>query len=264
MCPLGGPGKSGNTTMLTQLQITAAKPQAKPYTLADGQGLALFVQPSGAKLWRFRYRSGGVARTLHIGPWPTISLADAREKCREARKSIAAGADPVLEKKRAKITAQFSVATTFKEVAIEWVAKGEREGRADVTMDKVRWLLGMAYPLIGSHPINAITPTEALAVLRKVETNGRYESARRMRSVLSRVFRYGIATARCDRDVAADLRGALTTPKAKHHAAITDPDEVGILLKTMDGYTGQAVTRMAMRLSPHLFVRPGELRQAEW
>ena len=250
--------------MLTQLKITSAKPKAKPYNLADGQGLVLIVQTNGSKLWRFRYRYGGVQKTLHLGPWPTTSLADAREKCREARKAIAAGLDPVLEKKRAKITAKFAVAITFKEVALEWIAKCEREGRADVTLDKIRWLLGMAYPLIGSHPINSITPTETLAVLRKVEAKGRYESARRMRSVLSRVFRYGIATARCDRDVAADLRGALTTPKATHHAAITDPDEVGILLKTMDGYTGQAVTRMAMRLSPHLFVRPGELRQAEW
>jgi hypothetical protein len=130
--------------MLTQLQITAAKPKAKPYTLADGQGLALFVQPSGAKLWRFRYRSGGIARTLHIGPWPTVTLADAREKCRDARKSIAAGQDPVLEKKRAKVTAKFAVATRFKEVALEWIAKCEREGRAEVTIDKIRWLLGMA------------------------------------------------------------------------------------------------------------------------
>ncbi|HEX4695502.1 tyrosine-type recombinase/integrase [Sphingomonas sp.] len=250
--------------MLTQLQITAEKLKAKPYTLSDGQGLALFVQPSGAKLWRFRYRYGGIARTLHIGPWPTVSLADAREKCREARKAIAAGRDPALEKKRAKINAKFSVATSFKEVALEWIAKCEREGRAEVTLDKIRWLLGMAYPLIGSHPINAVTPTEALSVLRKVEAKGRYESARRMRSVLSRVFRYGIATARCDRDVAADLRGALTTPRTSHHAAITDPVEVGILLKSIDAYTGQDVTRMALRLSPHLFVRPGELRQAEW
>lgn len=250
--------------MLTQLQITAAKSKAKPYTLSDGQGLALVIQTSGSKLWRFRYRYGGVARTLHIGAWPTISLAEAREKCREARKAIAAGTDPVLEKKRAKIVAQFSVATSFKEVATEWLGKCEREGLAEVTLDKIRWLLGMAYPMIGSHPINAITPTEALSVLRKVETKGRYESARRMRSVLSRVFRYGIATARCDRDVAADLRGALTTPKTSHHAAITDPVEVGILLKTIEGYTGQEVTRMALRLSPHLFVRPGELRQAEW
>ncbi|OAN65995.1 tyrosine-type recombinase/integrase [Sphingomonas sp. TDK1] len=250
--------------MLTQLKITSAKPMGKPYNLADGQGLVLIVQTTGSKLWRFRYRYGGVQKTLHLGPWPTISLVDAREKCREARKAMAAGLDPVLEKKRAKITAKFAVATTFKEVALEWIAKCEREGRADVTLDKIRWLLGMAYPLIGTLPINSITPAETLAVLRKMETKGRYESARRMRSVLSRIFRYGIATARCDRDVAADLRGALTTPRTTHHAAITDPREVGILLKTMETYTGQAVTRIAMRLSPHLFVRPGELRQAEW
>lgn len=250
--------------MLTQLQITSAKPKAKPYNLSDGQGLVLVVQKTGSKLWRFRYRFGGVQKTLHLGPWPTVSLADAREKCREARKVIAAGLDPVLEKKRAKITAKFAVATTFKEVALEWIAKCEREGRAEVTLDKIRWLLNMAYPLIGSHPINSITATEALSVLRKVEANGRYESARRMRSVLSRVFRYGIATARCDRDVAADLRGAPTTPRAQHHAAVTDPRDVGILLRTIDAYTGQEVTRMALRLSPHLFVRPGELRQAEW
>jgi hypothetical protein len=250
--------------MLTQLQITSAKPKAKPYRLSDGQGLYLVVQTTGSKLWRFRYRYGGLQKTLHLGPWPTTSLADAREKCREARKAIASGIDPVLEKKRAKIESQFAVATSFKEVAIEWVAKCEREGLAEITLGKIRWLLGMAYPMIGSHPINGITPVEALSVLRKIEAKGNYESARRMRSVLSRVFRYGIATARCDRDVAADLRGALTTPKTTHHAAIVDPDEVGILLKTMDGYTGQAVTRMAMRLSSHLFARPGELRQAEW
>lgn len=250
--------------MLTQLQIAAAKPKSKPYTLPDGRGLALYVQASGSKLWRFRYRYGGLAKTLHLGPWPTISLANAREKCGEARKAIANGIDPALEKKRAKIVAKFSAATSFKEVAIEWLAKCEREGLADRTLGKIRWLLAMAYPVIGSHPINAITPIEALCVLRKIEVKGNYESARRMRSVLSRVFRYGIATARCDRDVAADLRGALTTPKTTHHAAIVNPLEVGILLKAIDGYTGHAVTRMALRLSPHLFARPGEIRQAEW
>jgi integrase len=250
--------------VLTQLQITAAKPKTKPYRLADGQGLVLVVQTTGSKLWRFRYRYGGLQKTLHLGPWPGTSLADARDKCREARKAIVDGLDPVLEKKRAKIVAQFSVATSFKEVASEWLAKRECEGLAQITLDKIRWLLGMIYPLIGSHPINAITPVEVIGVLRRIEARGNFESARRMRSVLSRVFRYGIATARCDRDVAADLRGALTIPKTKHHAAIVEPIEIGILLKTMDGYTGQAVTRMAMRLSPHLFVRPGELRQAEW
>jgi integrase len=260
----GRTGKSGITTMLTQLQINAAKPKAKPYQLADGHGLVLAIQPSGSKLWRFRYRYGGRQKMLHMGPLSTLSLADARDKCHDARKAIAAGLDPALEKKRAKTAARFAVATTFKDVALEWLAKCEREDRAEVTLDKIRWLLGMAYPLIGSHPINAVTPIETLTVLRRVEAQGRYESARRMRSVLSRVFRYGIATARCDRDVASDLRGALITPKTVHHAAITAADEVGVLLRSIDGYTGQEVTRMALRLSPHLFVRPGELRQAEW
>jgi integrase len=250
--------------MLTQLQIAAAKAQAKPYHLSDGQGLILVIQMTGSKLWRFRYRYAGVQKTLHLGPWPVISLADAREKCHEVRKAIASGLDPALEKRRAKITAKLAAATTFRDVALEYIAKSEIEGLAEVTLGKIRWLLGMAYPVIGSSPINAITPVEVLAVLRKVEATRRYETARRMRSVIGRVFRYGIATARCDRDITADLRGALITPRTKHHGAITDPSEVGILLKTLDEYTGQKVTRMALRLSPHLFVRPGELRQAEW
>jgi integrase len=133
-----------------------------------------------------------------------------------------------------------------------------------VTVDKIRWLLAKAYPLIGTIPIAQITPHEALAVLRKVEATGAYESARRMRSVLSRVFRYGVATVRCDKDVAADLRGAIAVPKVKHFAAITRPNEVGALLRAIDGYSGHKVTVMAMRLSPHVLLRPGELRQAEW
>lgn len=149
-------------------------------------------------------------------------------------------------------------------MAEEWVAKCEREERAPITLEKIRWLLGMAYPMIGTLPISKITPQEVLAVLRKVEATGRYESARRMRSVLSRVFRYGIATARADRDVAADLRGALITPKVQHLAAITTPKEAGGLLRAIEGYTGHEITAIALRLSPHLFVRPGELRSAEW
>ena len=193
-----------------------------------------------------------------------MSLADARVRRDEARREIAAGLDPVQEKKRARVTAKIAAANTFKDVAEEWVTKCEREGCAPITLDKIRWLLGMAYPMIGSLPISKISPQEVLAVLRKVEAAGRYESARRMRSVLSRVFRYGIATTRTDRDVAADLRGALITPKVKHLAAVTTPKEAGALLRAIEGYTGHGITTIALRLSPHLFVRPGELRKAEW
>ena len=152
--------------MLTHIQISASKPAAKPYNLSDSQGLHLTVRPNGSKLWRMSFRNLGKQKTLHIGPWPEISLADARARREDARKALAAGLDPVLEKKRAKVTAKFASAITFKDVALEWIAKCEREGRAAVTLEKVRWLLSMAYPLIGTHPIDGITPHEALAARR--------------------------------------------------------------------------------------------------
>ncbi|MBY8829194.1 tyrosine-type recombinase/integrase [Hephaestia mangrovi] len=250
--------------MLTYIQINAAKPREKAWSLSDSQGLYLVIQPNGSKLWRFRYRFLDKQKNLHLGGWPTISLADARVRRDEARKKIAEGIDPALEKKRARIAAKYAAANTFEAVAREWLVKCERDGLAPVTIDKIRWLLAKSYPLIGNIPIAQITPHEALAVLRKVEATGAYESARRMRSVLSRVFRYGVATVRCEKDVAADLRGAIAVPKVKHFAAITRPSEVGALLRAIDGYRGHKVTVMAMRLSPHVLLRPGELRQAEW
>lgn len=250
--------------MLTYIQINAAKPREKAWTLSDFQGLHLQIQPNGSKLWRFKYRFLDKQKTLHLGGWPTISLADARVRRDEAKKKIADGIDPALEKKRARIAAKYAAANTFEAVAKEWLVKCERDGLAPVTVDKIRWLLAKAYPLVGTIPIAQITPHEVLAVLRKIEAKGAYESARRMRSVLSRVFRYGVATVRCDKDVAADLRGAIAVPKVKHFAAITRPSEVGALLRAIDGYTGHKVTVMAMRLSPHVLLRPGELRQAEW
>lgn len=250
--------------MLTYIQINAAKPRAKAWNLSDSQGLYLVIQPNGSKLWRVNYRFLDKQKKLHLGGWPTISLAEARVRRDEARKKISEGIDPALEKKRARIAAKYAAANTFEAVAKEWLVKCERDALAPVTVDKIRWLLAKAYPVIGTIPIAQITPHEALAVLRKVEATGAYESARRMRSVLSRVFRYGVATVRCDKDVAADLRGAIAAPKVKHFAAITKPSEVGALLRAIDGYTGHKVTVMAMRLSPHVLLRPGELRQAEW
>jgi integrase len=250
--------------MLTHLKIAAAKPSARPYNLSDSQGLHLCVKPNGSKLWRMSYRYCGRQKTLHFGAWPDVGISDARQGRDEARKQLAAGLDPAVTKRVAALARKVAADNTFKTIAEEWVAKNEREGRAPITLDKIRWLLGMAYPLIGSLPITDITPQEALAVLRAVEASGRYESARRMRSVLSRIFRYAIATARADRDVAADLRGALITPKVTHLAAITTPKEAGALIRAIDGYTGHAITAIALKLSPHLFVRPGELRKAEW
>jgi integrase len=264
LLPSDRPGLAGKTTMLTYIQINAAKPREKAWTLSDSQSLYLVIQPNGSKLWRFNYRFLDKQKKLHLGGWPTISLAEARARRDEAKKKIAEGIDPALDKKRARIAAKYAAANTFEAVAAEWLVKCERDGLAPVTVDKIRWLLAKAYPLIGNIPIAQITPHEALAVLRKVEATGAYESARRMRSVLSRVFRYGVATVRCEKDVAADLRGAIAVPKVKHFAAITRPSEVGALLRAIDGYSGHKVTVMAMRLSPHVLLRPGELRQAEW
>ena len=249
---------------LNHIQITNAKPRDKAYKLADSDGLYLFIQPNGTKLWRMNYRHLGRQKTLYFGAWPEVGIAAARQLRDNAREQIAAGLDPAAEKRIDTLARKVAADNTFKTIAEEWVAKNEREGRAPITLDKIRWLLGMAYPMIGTLPISKITPQEVLAVLRKVEATGRYESARRMRSVLSRMFRYGIATARADRDVAVDLRGALITPKVQHLAAITTPKEAGGLLRAIEGYTGHEITAIALRLSPHLFVRPGELRSAEW
>ncbi|CAM5416825.1 tyrosine-type recombinase/integrase [Sphingobium scionense] len=249
---------------LNHIQITNAKPRDKAYKLADADGLYLAVQTNGTKLWRMNYRYLGRQKTLYFGAWPEVGIAMARQQRAAAREQIAAGLDPAAEKRSDTLARKVAADNTFRTIAEEWVAKNEREGRAPITLDKIRWLLGMAYPMIGSFPVSKISPQEVLAVLRKVEATGRYESARRMRSVLSRVFRYAIATARADRDVAADLRGALITPKVRHLAAITTPKEAGALMRAIDGYTGHEITAIALRLSPHLFVRPGELRKAEW
>ena len=249
---------------LTHLSIANAKAKAKEYKLTDSDALYLAVRPSGAKLWRMNYRHLGRQKTLHLGAWPEVGIAAARAKRDAARMQLASDLDPASERKRARVAERIAANNSFKAVAEEWLVKNEKEGRAPITLEKIRWLLRIAYPMIGSLPISKITAQEALAVLRKMEGNGRYESARRMRSVLSRVFRYGIATARTDCDVARDLRGALITPKVTHLAAITTPQEAGALLRTIDGYSGHEITAMALKISPHVFLRPGEIRKAEW
>ena len=244
--------------------ITNAKPKERPYKMFDGGGLHLFVKPNGSKLWRLTYSWLGKQKTLSLGQWPALGLAEARGKRDEARRLLATGIDPSHQQKIDAARARIEENDTFKSVALEWIAKNEREGMAEITLSKIRWLLDKAYPRIGARPVAKITAQEVLAVLRAIEATGRYESARRMRSVLSRVFRYAIATTRAERDPASDLRGALTVPKPKHLAAITTAKEAGALMRAIEGYTGHAITLFALRLSAHLFVRPGELRQAEW
>jgi integrase len=248
---------------LTDSAIKNAKPKATQYKLHDDKGLFVIVRPTGGKLWRFKYRYQGKEQQLSLGIYPEVSLKDARQRRDEARQMLAEGKDPGAEKKRAAVAAAISAGNTFKVVAEEFIDKQQREGRAVATLAKSRWHLDRLDKL-HSRPIAEIEAFELLAELKKLETRGNLEAARQIRSFASRVFRYGVATTRCKRDVAADLIGALIAPKVKHHAAIVDPVQVGALLRAIENYEGQPSTHHALRLAPHVFVRPGELRQAEW
>lgn len=249
---------------LSAMVVSKAHGREKPYKLADSGGLYLLVTPQGGRYWRLNYRHSGRYKTMALGVFPDVSLADARRERDGARKLLAADEDPIARRKRDEVEATLSSAATFRAVAEEWSVKVEKEGRATVTLAKIKWLLDFAYPMIGERPIADISALELLAVLRSVEGRGRYESARRLRSVCGRVFRYAIATGRAQHDLSAALRDALITPKVTHRAAITDPVEVGALLRAIDGFAGHETTRAALRLAAHLFVRPGELRHAEW
>jgi len=248
---------------LTDTAIKAAKPKASQYKLHDEKGLLLIVRPTGGKLWRFKYRFAGKEQQLTIGTYPDVGLKEARERRDAARKVITEGKDPSAEKKRAKLAEAVSVCNTFKAVAEEFVDKQRREGRAEATLVKARWHLSLLKAL-HFRPIAEIEPVELLAELRKVETEGHHEAARQVRAFASRVFCYGVATTRCKHDVAAPLVRALTTPKVTHRAAILEPVKVGQLLRAIEGFDGQITTKLALRLAPHVFVRPGELRHADW
>lgn len=249
--------------MLNDTRIRQSKPQERDYKLADYEGLYLLVRSTGAKLWRLNFRFAGKQKSLALGAYPAVTLAEAREGRDAARKLLANGTDPSVKRRLEKIAAAAG-GNSFREVAEELLAKQGREGRAEMTLKKNRWLLEPAFQIFGDRPIGEITAPELLHALRKFEVRGRYESARRMRTVAGMVFRYAIATGRATRDISLDLRGALTAPKTKHRAAITAPAEVGALLRAIDGYTGQPTTRLALQLSAMVFVRPGELRHARW
>ena len=249
---------------LTDTAIRAAKPKAKPYKLGDALGLFLLLQPSGGKLWRLKYRIGGVEKKLGLGTYPETSLSKARALRDQARELIAAGIDPGIEKQRAKLRAQADASNTFGEVAREFIDKRRREGMSSSTADKSEYYVSRLGPTLVRLPIADIGAPDLLAALRKVEAKGNHETARRVLQLSGRIFRYAVATARLASDPTRDLRGALTAPQPKHYGAIVEPKRAGELLRAIDGYDGQELTKIAMQLSPHVFVRPGELRHAEW
>ena len=249
---------------LSDTAIRNAKPGDKPRKLADGAGLYLLLNPNGSRWWRFKYRFGGKEKLLSLGTYPDTGLADARNSRDTARKLIAAGVDPGEQRKAAKAAGTERATNSFEVVAREWIGKQSSTWVPAHTSRIVLRLENDIFPWLGARPIADISAPDILACLRRVEARGAVESAHRILQNCGQVFRYAIATGRAQRDVAADLHGALSPVKETHRAAITDPQGIGGLLRAMDVYSGSFVTRCALRLAPLLFVRPGELRQAEW
>jgi len=250
--------------MLTDTAIRKAKPTASPLKLSDGGGMYLLVKPDGGKYWRMNYRFGGKQKTLSFGVYPTVTLAEARQRREDARKLLANDSDPSEVRKVIKaerIEAAITAADTFEIVAREWMARQEV---AEITKGKNEWLLGHLFPSIGKRPIAGITARELLAVLREIEATGKIETANRVKVKAGQVFRYAVLEGKADADLTASLRGALKSLKNKHHAAVTDPTAIGALLRAIDGFAGQFSTQQALKLAPLVFVRPGELRHAEW
>lgn len=249
--------------MLTDTKLRNLKPKDSVYRVADEKGLCIEVHPNGGRYWRLRYRHLGRQKMVSLGTYPDTKLAGARAKRDEARKLVAEGIDPSAKRKQDKLTAHLSREKAFEAVAREWL--GTRGELADTTRAKLEWMLGShAFPWIGTRPVDEITAPELLAVLRRIEAAGKLETAQRLKQTCGQVFRYAIATGRAERDPAADLRGALKTAKTRHHASITDPGKVGELLRVIKGFEGSHVVTCALKLAPLVFVRPGELRKAEW
>lgn len=250
--------------VLTDTAIRNAKPADKPYKVTDSQGLYLLVNPRGSKLWRIKYRIDGVERKLSLGAYPEITLAEARAARDAARRQLAHAIDPNVAKRQARIEASIRASNSFASVAEELIEKKAREGLAEPTLEKMRWFVKLMGADFGKRPVTDITPQELLHELQKHERRGRLETANLLRAFASRVFRFAVATARAERDPAQLLIGALTTPRVKHFAAIIDPNEFGALLRAIKDYQGDPAVMYALKLTPHVFQRPGELRQMEW
>ncbi len=248
---------------LTDTAIRNAKPKEKQYKLSDEKGLYLLVKNAG-KYFRLDYRIGGKRKTLALGVYPDVKLAEAREKRDHARKLIANGVDPVQYKKESKAMQKEQVANCFEKVALEWFTKKKNIWTESHSYKTIRRLELDVFPWLGKKSIISISAPELLTVLQRIEDRGAIDTAHRVKQICGQVFRYAIATGRAERDPGADLRGALSPTKSKRMATITDPKKVGKLLLAIDGYEGNLITRCALRFAPLVFVRPGELRHAEW
>jgi len=249
---------------LTDTAIRNAKPGTKPAKFFDSGGLFLLVTPSGGKWWRLKYRFHDKEKLLSVGVYPDVGLKDARDRRDVARKLLADGIDPSENRKAQKSARTDRAANSFEAVAREWFAKQAPNWAASHASKIIERLERDVFPWIGSRPIAEITAPDLLAVLRRIEGRGAIDTAHRAHQNCGQIFRYGIATGRCERDPSPDLRGALTPAKHEHFASIIEPLAIGELLRAIDGFKGTFTVQCALRLAPMLFVRPGELRKAEW
>jgi integrase len=249
---------------LSDLAVKNAAVKEKPYKLADGAGLYVEVMPNGAKYWRWKFRFGGKEKRLALGVYPQTSLKAARKAARDAKDLLNEGTDPSEARRLDKIARTVSSANSFRAIAEEWFEK-EKAHWSPSHIERLTWVFqSTLFPFIGERPIGNITPPELLAALRRTESRGALESANRAKQVAGQVFRYAVATGRAERDPTPDLKGALATPKVRHHPTLTNPQEVGTLMRAIDGYRGTPIVAAALKLSPLLFARPGELRHMEW
>ena len=249
---------------LTDTATRNAKPAESPYSVADGAGLSLLIQPNGGKWWRFRYRFDGKAKMLSLGTYPDVGLKAARERRDAARKQLAEGIDPGEQRKAVKAEKLERAANSFEAVTREWCGKMATKWTPSYYTTLLRRFERDLFPMIGSKPVADLTAKELLSALRKIEARGAIETAHKARADCGQMFRFAIATGRTERDIAADLIGALEPRQSKHFPSVTEPAKVAGLLRALDGYQGSFVVMGAMRLAPLLFVRPGELRHAEW
>lgn len=249
---------------LSDVAVKAAKPREKPYKLSDEKGLYLLVSSGGGKWWRLKFRVGGKEQLLSLGTYPEVGLKDARDRRDDARRLLAAGINPAVHRAQGKRASADRAANSFEAVAREWLTKqGSRWAVSHAAKVQAR-LENDIFPYLGGRPVAEITAPEVLAVLRRIEARGAVDTAHRAMQNCGQVLRYAVATGRATSDPTGALRGALTPVRKGHFAAIIEPQRVGQLLRDIDGYRGHVITRAALQLAPLVFVRPGELRRAEW
>jgi len=249
---------------LTNTSIRNAKPREKTRKLYDERGLYLEISPKGGKWWRFKYRFEGKEKRLSLGVYPDVSLKDARDRRDDARKLVANGIDPSEKRKAMKAAGVNREGNSFEVVAREWFTKHAANWSDGHGGRMLRRLENDVFPWIGAKPAGEVNAPELLSVIQRIEKRGALETAHRVLGNCGQVFRYAVATGRAERDPSGDLRGALPPAKVKHLAAVTEPKQVAELLRMMDGYEGTIIVSSALRLAPLVFVRPGELRKAEW